>query len=83
VQEIEMLQPRKRRLLAGHPIARLEQRLVEALAVIRDQDFESLQKLRHRRQLRFLLSVVAHEELADTESAGCDVADPDQECIGA
>ncbi len=68
MQQIEMTQARKRRLVTGHAIASLEQRLVIGASVIRDQDVETLQMRRKRREQTALFGVLAHEELANAEA---------------
>ena len=64
-------------------IARFEQRLVEGLAVVGNEDVEALQVFGQSVQLRSLLAIVAHEELPDAETVRFDAAAADEERIGA
>ena len=53
---------------AAHRVARFEQRLIEALAVISDQHVEAREICGERVQHRRLLAVIPHEELADAKT---------------
>src|SRR5580698_4108321 len=68
---------------ASHCIARFEERLIEALAVVRDQHVEAGEISGERVEHRRLFAIVTHEELADAEPFAIDAADADQEGAGA
>ena len=83
VQQIEMRQPFKRRTRALEPVARLEQRDVEALAVVGHQDFHVTQGLIKRGQGAGLLGKIAHEKLPHMKAVRADAAHADHERAGA
>src|SRR5690348_1133851 len=68
-----------------HGKARFQQWLVKSLAVISDQYVELRQVLVERVELGRLLAVIAHKELAQTETFRSGVSDSDQKriCTGA
>ena len=78
-----MLEARKWRERPHHAETRLEQRLIERLAVVRDQNLELLQMLGQRGKNAGLFAVVAHEELPYSKSVRCDAAYADQKCVCA
>src|ERR1700733_9295900 len=76
-----MLHAHERMPGAAHCVAGFEQRLVEALAVVCDQDVEAGEISGERVEHRGLLVVIPHEELAYAEAVPVDAADADQERI--
>jgi hypothetical protein len=69
--------------LAAGGEARLEERQVERLAIEADDGPEAGEQLAEREQHRRLLGVVAHEVLAEDESVALEIAEADQEDVGA
>src|SRR5258706_1487227 len=78
-----MLHARERRAGAIQAIQRLEQRMIESTAVIRDQHAKLRQMPCERIELAGLLAVVAHEKLTHTKAFRCDAADADEKRAGA
>ena len=82
-KEIHMRQPLERWNAPHHAETRLKQRLVVALAVVRNQHIKLLQVLVERVHEAGFLGEVAHEELPDTKSIVRDPAHPDQKRVSA
>src|SRR5579862_2561245 len=78
-----MLHAHERVTRAAHRVTRFEQRLVEALAVVCDQDVEAGEISGERMEHGRLLVVIPHEELAHAKAMLIDAADADEERIGA
>ncbi len=83
IEKIKMAETSERRLQAIHPKTGLKQRLIVALAVVRDEDVEFFQMFLQRGEGAALLHVIPHEELADAEAFGRDASDADQKGVGS
>ena len=83
MQKVEVPKPHKRRLVPGHQITRLKQRLIVALPVVCDQDIEVIQMCLERRQNASLFGILTHEELANFESLLSDPANTNQKSVRA
>ncbi len=83
VEQIQVLHRIKGMAGSAHGVSSLQQRLVEALAVISDQHLEAGKISRERVQQRRLLAVIPHEKLADPETFPIDTANPNKKSAGA
>src|SRR5450755_180932 len=71
------------RTLADHAETRLEQRLIESPAIVRNHHVELFEVLVQRAQQAGFFAKIAHEELPDAETVLRDAAHADQERISA
>src|SRR5262249_17760659 len=79
-QQIEV-EPVLRPAPPGQNEARLEQRKIEAGAVVRDETIEVAEQIVERREQRGFLVEIAHEVLAHLEPFAIEEADADEEGI--